>query len=414
MIEYFSEKTDFYKHHKPSELLSAYGSPLYVYNEDILRERARQIKNFVNMPNFTVSYSVKANCNLHILKILKEEGLHADAMSEGEIFVTEQAGYEKDRIFFVCNNVSAREMKYAVDRGIMVSVDSLSQLELYGRNFPKTKVAVRINPGIGAGHHKKVVTAGEATKFGINIDKAMDVIGIAKKYNLKIAGLNQHIGSFIMTCTEYIKGVKELLHLSLLFEDLEFLDFGGGFGIPYNKQQGQQPLDLEKFGKELKDVLTAWQEEHNKNILFKCEPGRFVVAESSILLGRVYAKKHNYNKIYIGTDIGFSVLIRHAMYGAHHDIEIYRKDKPVKNGAYEYVNIAGNICESGDILAEERQLPVILEGDIIGVMDAGAYGYSMSSNYNNRLRPAEVLIKSDGGLQVIRKRETLEDLIKGF
>ena len=125
-------------------------------------------------------------------------------------------------------------------------------------------------------------------------------------------------------------------------------------------------------------------------------------------------KKHNYNKIYIGTDIGFSVLIRHAMYGAHHDIEIYRDDKPVKNGAYEYVNIAGNICESGDILAEERQLPVILEGDIIGVMDAGAYGYSMSSNYNNRLRPAEVLIKSDGGLQVIRKRETLEDLIKGF
>lgn len=220
-----------------------------------------------------------------------------------------------------------------------------------------------------------MVTAGEATKFGINIDKANDVIRIAEKYNLKIAGLNQHIGSFIMTSTEYIKSVKELLQLSSLFEDIEFLDFGGGFGIPYNKQQGQQPLDLKQFGKELKDVLTSWQKEKKKNILFKCEPGRFVVAESSILLGKVYAKKHNYNKIYIGTDIGFSVLIRHAMYGAHHDIEIYRNDKP---GAYKLEHLSFQALVAGEVIRSVARVIIngrekVREGVLIHMLDEIAF-----------------------------------------
>ena len=149
-------------------------------------------------------------------------------------------------------------------------------------------------------------------------------------------------------------------------------------------------------------------------MIIRCEPGRFVVAESAILLGTVHAKKSNYEKIFIGTDIGFSVLIRPAMYGSFHDIEIYRKDKLVKEKTFETVSITGNICESGDILVEERELPKIQEGDLIGVMDAGAYGYSMSSNYNNRLRPAEILIKSDNSIQLIRKRDSYEDLLKGF
>lgn len=413
-MEYFSEQTDFYKGHKPSELLKTYGSPLYVYNEDILRQRARQIKSFVDMPNFEVSYSIKANSNLNILKILKEEGLHVDAMSDGEIFILEQAGFTSDHIFYVCNNVSAKEMKYAVDRNIMVSVDSLSQLVLYGKNFAGSKVAVRLNPGIGAGHHQKVVTGGKTTKFGINLDKINDVLDIAKQYDLKIVGINQHIGSLFMSSTEYIRGAKELLETALIFKDLEFIDFGGGFGIPYKKQEGQQPLELMKFGKELSQILTKWQTQYGKNILFRCEPGRFVVAESAILLGTVHAKKNNYNKIFIGTDLGFSVLIRPAMYGSHHDIEIYREDALVKSKPYEFVNITGNICESGDILAEERELPVIQEGDLLGVMDAGAYGYSMSSNYNNRMRPAELLIKSDKSLVLIRKRDTFQDLLAGF
>ena len=413
-MEYFSENKSFYKTHSPSELLKKYGSPLYVYNEDILREQAKKIKTLVNLPNFEVSYSIKANSNLHILKILKEEKLHADAMSDGEIYVLEKAGYKSDHIFYVCNNVSVEEMRYAVDRNIMISLDSLSQLELYGKAFKGTKVAIRLNPGIGAGHHQKVVTGGKTTKFGINLDKIQDVHKISEKYNLTIVGINQHIGSLFMSSTEYIRGVKELLQTALEFKDLEFIDFGGGFGIPYRKQEGQEPLELEKFGFELTEVLKNWQNKYKKNILFRCEPGRFVVAESAILLGTVHAKKNNYEKIFIGTDIGFSVLIRPAMYGSFHDIEIYRKDKLVKGKPFETVSITGNICESGDILVEERELPKIQEGDLIGVMDAGAYGYSMSSNYNNRLRPAEILIKSDDSIQLIRKRDSYEDLLKGF
>jgi diaminopimelate decarboxylase len=413
-MEYFSEITNFYKQYKPSELLERYGSPLYVYNEDILRLRARQIRSLVDMPNFEISYSIKANSNLHILEILKEEGLHADAMSDGEIFVLQKAGYNKDHIFYVCNNVSVEEMKYAVDRGIMISIDSLSQLILYGKNFPATKVAVRLNPGIGAGHHQKVVTGGKTTKFGINLDKIDEILEISERYNLKIVGINQHIGSLFMSSTEYLRGVNELLQTALIFKDLEFIDFGGGFGIPYKKQEGQQPLELIQFGKDLKQLLSEWETINKKNIIFRCEPGRFVVAESAILLGKVYSRKNNYNKIFIGTDIGFSVLIRPAMYGSHHDIEIYRDEELVKDKPYESVNITGNICESGDILVEERELPTIKEEDIIGVMDAGAYGYSMSSNYNNRMRPAEILIRSDGSLLQIRKRDTYDDLLKGF
>ena len=413
-MNYFSEDTLFYKSYKPSELLRKYGSPLYVYNEDILRKSARDLKNLVDLPNYEVSYSIKANSNLHILRILKEEGLHADAMSDGEIYILNEAGFKNENIFYVCNNVSAEEMKYAHDRGIMISVDSLSQLRTYGMNFPGTKVAVRLNPGIGVGHHQKVVTGGKTTKFGINLDMIPNIKAIESEFGLTISGINQHLGSLFMSSSEYLRGVNELLETALQFEDLEFLDFGGGFGIPYEKQNGQERLELIEFGKKLTEVLRNWQETNDKHIIFRCEPGRYIVAESSILLGSVYAKKSNYEKLFIGTDIGFSVLIRPAMYGSHHDIEVYRNDELVRDDVKETVNITGNICESGDILAEERELPVITEGDILGVMDAGAYGYSMSSNYNNRMRPAEVMILSDGSLKLIRRRDTYEDLVRGF
>lgn len=411
---YYSESVNFFMGHLPSKLLEDYGSPLYVYNESILRSQARKIKNFVGLDNFTVSYSVKANTNLFLLKILREEGLHADAMSIGEIFVLEKAGYKPEEIFFVCNNVSAKEMKYAVDRKIMVSVDSLSQLILYGKNFPNTKVAVRLNPGIGAGHHQKVVTGGKTTKFGINIEKIQEILDIAKKYNLKIVGINQHIGSLFMSSTEYLRGAREMLETSLHFKDLEFIDFGGGFGIPYNKQEGQKPLDLDALGLKLKELLEDWQKTHKQSLEFKSEPGRFVVAEAGVLLGTVYAKKENYRKIFIGTDLGFSVLIRPTLYGSHHDIEVYRSDLIVKDEERKPVNITGNICESGDILAEERMLPIIKENDILAIMDVGAYGYSMSSNYNNRLKPAEILLKEDGSIAIIRKKQELEDLLSEF
>lgn len=414
MIEYYSTKTNFYGNSDPEKLVKEFGSPLYVYNEKILRQRCRDMKNLVDYPYFIPNYSIKANSNLEILKIVKEEGLRADAMSAGEIQLLLYAGFAPENLFFVPNNVSEAELKYAVDHGVLVSVDSLSQLELLGKINQGGKAAVRFNPGVGAGHHEKVVTAGKKTKFGVNIDCVGQVKEIAKKYDMKICGVNQHIGSLFMEGDAYIEGVKSLLSVAEQFEDIDFVDMGGGFGIPYRKQEGQGKLDLVSFKAKLTQVLEQWTDKYGKKILFKTEPGRYIVAESGVVLGNVYSTKNNYGNRYVGTDIGFNVLARPVMYDSHHDIEVYRAGKPLNSEATEEVTVVGNICESGDIIAKKRALPAIKEGDILGVMDAGAYGYAMSSNYNMRLRPAEVLIKEDGEPKLIRRRDTFEDLIANF
>lgn len=408
-----STSQDFYGKTNPAGLIEKYGSPLYVYNEAILRKRCRELKNMVDYKYFHVNYSPKANSNLEILKIVRDEGLWTDAMSPGEIYVSLKAGFKPGQIFYISNNVNDEEYIYAIRAGVKISVDSVSQLARYGRLNPGSGVAIRINPGIGAGHHKKVVTGGKKTKFGIEIGFLDEVKKVLQKYNLKITGINQHIGSLFMDGDSYIESVESILSVAKEFAYLEFVDLGGGFGIPYHKQENESRLDLHAMGLKLTEIISGWIRDYGKEIIFKIEPGRYVAAESAVLLGTVNAVKMNYNIKYVGTDLGFNVLIRPAMYDSHHDIEIYRKsDKPsVKK---EQVRIVGNICETGDIIAKDRMLPEIFEEDIIGVLDAGAYGYAMSSNYNNRLRPAEVLIDQDGNDRLIRRRETPEDLLRTF
>lgn len=414
MKHYYTEETQFFKGMNPAELLKEFGSPLYVYSESILRDRCREMANLVSYPRFKSNYSIKANSNLEILKIAKQEGLHADAMSPGEIHVLMAAGYKPEELLYVSNNVSAEEMKFAVDRDILVSCDSLSQLELFGRNFPGTRVAVRFNPGVGAGHHEKVVTAGKNTKFGVNKDLVPEVKQILNNYDLKLAGINQHIGSLFMEIDPYIAGLSSILEIAEQFDDLEFVDMGGGFGIPYRKQEGQARLDLKEAGEKLSALLESWTDKYGKKLMIKMEPGRYIVAESCVLLGTVHAVKQNSGKTFVGTDLGFNVLARPVMYDSHHDIEVYRNGVLLKEKGGEPVTVVGNICESGDIIAKDRKLPPAVEGDVMGVMDAGAYGYSMSSNYNNRLRPAEVLITTKGEPRLIRRRDTYEDLMRNF
>lgn len=408
-----TDKSGFYGSTNPVELIEEYGSPLYVYNEKILRKRCREMKNLIKYPNFTVQFSAKANSNLTILKIIREEGLYVDAMSPGEIFIQLKAGFTPDQIFYISNNVSEEEMKFAIDNGIIVSVDSISQLEMFGRINKGGSVAVRFNPGVGAGHSDKVVTGGKKTKFGVDPVFIPEVKSILKKYDLKLVGINQHIGSLFMEGHSYVESVKSILSIAENFEDLEFVDMGGGFGIPYKKQEDEVRLDILKLGEELDKIITEWVSTYGKEIRFKIEPGRYIPAESSVLLGTVHAIKKNYDVKYVGTDLGFNVLARPVMYNSHHDVEIYRKAHKASK-VEETVTIVGNICESGDVIASKRHLPEIFEGDVIGVLDAGAYGYVMSSNYNNRLRPAEVLIKEDGSVQLIRRRDTLEDLMRNF
>ena len=408
-----SSEKKFFGNTDPYQLIEKFGTPLYTYNENILRQRCRDLKGLISYPKFTVNYSLKANSNLELIKIVRSEGLRVDAMSPGEIYLNLLAGYKPEEILYISNNVSEDEFSYAIKAGVMISVDSVSQLSMYGKINPGGKVSFRVNPGVGAGHHEKVTTAGQKTKFGIEMNSIPDVKRIISEYNLKLIGINQHIGSLFMDSEAYLESASNILSIARQFDDLEFVDLGGGFGIPYKKQSDQPRLDLKELGGKLSEVIQKWVTVYGKEIEFKIEPGRYIVAESSILLGKVYATKTNYNIKYIGTDLGFNVLIRPVMYDSHHDIEIYRGND-IASLKEETVNIVGNICETGDIIAKQRRLPEIFEGDILGVLDSGAYGYSMSSNYNSRLRPAEILIQSDGNPRLIRRRDTLDDLVRNF
>ena len=414
LVSKVTDNVNFYMDNSPIDLIEKYGSPLYVYNEKILREKMRDMKNLVKYENFAVNYSAKANSNLAILEIANEEGLNIDAMSPGEMFAELKAGFSPDKIFYISNNVSKEEMQYAIDNNIILSVDSISQLEQYGMLNPGGKVAARFNGGVGAGHHEKVITAGKNTKFGIDPDEMELFNNVLNKYDLKLVGINQHIGSLFMEPDKYIAGVYAILSIAKQFKDLEFIDLGGGFGIPYNKlEDNYKTLDIKALGNKLDEIFEEFTKEYGKRLKFKVEPGRYIVAECGVLLGTVHAIKNNGENKYAGTDIGFNVLARPVMYDSHHDIEVYRKSNEKCEGS-QPITVVGNICETGDIIAKNRMLPILKEGDILGILDAGAYGHVMSSNYNNRLRPAEVLIRENGDVVLIRKRDTLEDIVKNF
>ena len=396
-------------------LVREFGSPLYVYSEDILRSRCRKLLSAFE-GRVCPSYSIKANSNIDLLRIIREEGLDGDAMSPGEIFLLERAGFTSNEIFYIGNNVSADEMQYCIDRNILVNIDSLSQLEMFGKINRGGNVSIRLNPGVGAGHCSKVVTAGHETKFGIDPVFCEDVKRVLNEYDLRLVGVSQHIGSLFLEPEPYIDAAESLLNIvAENFPGLDFVDFGGGFGVPYKPDE--HPLDFDKLRDSLFPLLDDFIARYdNKNVHFRCEPGRFVVAECGLLLGTVHAVKENYKKTFAGTDIGFNVLMRPVLYDSYHEVKLIKKDGGAEAGAAECapLTVVGNICESGDILAKDRLIESPCIGDLIAVENAGAYGYSMSSNYNCRLRPAEVLKTSEGKFKLIRKADTLEGLLMNF
>ena len=268
----------------PEELVNRYGTPLYVYNEAILRERMREMTGLLQDDAFVVNYSIKTNSNLSILKIALEEGLNADAMSPGEIYLLLKAGFPPERIFYVGNNVSDEELRYAIDLGILTSLDSVSQMERFGRINRGGRCAVRLNPGIGAGHHRKVITAGKKTKFAVSEDELGTALETASKYDLRIVGVNQHIGSLFMDPTPFLEAVESFLALAERFPDLEFVDLGGGFGIPYKKLDGEQSLDIGAYSSRLNRIISDWRIRYGRKITVKTEPGRYIAAECSVIL----------------------------------------------------------------------------------------------------------------------------------
>lgn len=419
----FITQSDFFKGNNPESLAKEYGTPLYVYSEEILRDRMNRVANVITKYPYTANFSVKANTNIHILKLALEEGVNCDAMSVGEITMLLKVGFPAEKIFFVPNNVSEDELKFAIEKKIMTSLDSLCQLETFGKLNRGGSCAVRINPGVGAGHHEKVVTGGKKTKFGISEIDIPQIFEIAKKYNLRIAGINQHIGSLFMTGEPYLEAVKNIFRIVLEnkdkysdFANLDFIDFGGGYGIPYHKLDDEKEFPMKDFSIQLEKIIDDFVKDYGKVPLFKSEPGRYCVAEGSVLLGRVFATKENSDHKYAGCDIGMNVLVRPSMYDSYHDVEVIRDGKIVERKESDMIeqNVVGNICESGDILAKERKLPKIQKDDLVCVLDSGAYGWSMCSTYNSRPRSAEIMILKDGSVKLIRRRETIEDLMRLF
>jgi len=402
---------NFYQGHNPGDLIETFGSPLYVYNESILRQRCKEMITLSTVQNFKVNYAMKANTNIHLMSIIREEGLHIDASSVGEIVAALAAGFDPKDIMLIVNGVSTTELRQALDLGVrIISVDSISQLETYGKMNPGGKIALRFNSGIGGGHHEKVVTGGDGTKFGITPEYIPQAKEILNKYNLKLIGINHHIGSQNWGDL-YLQGADALLKIAKQFEDLEFIDLGGGFAIPYNKQNGEKPIDLQMLKQSLDKLMADFTTNYGKQVKFIIEPGRYIAAECGVLLGTVNSLKNCGSIRYAGTDLGFSVLARTTLYDAYHDIEVYGNGVPTDT---EIVSIVGNQCESGDYIAKERCLPKLTEGNVLGILDAGAYGYSMSSQYNHRARPAEILIQLDGNIRRIRHRDTLEDMLQNM
>ena len=410
-ILYFADKNTL-------EIVSEFGTPLYVINEQMIRERYRSLKNVLNLEykNNQINYAVKANSSLSVLKILNSEGASFDCTSTGEVYTCLKAGISSEKMIFTGNMFTDADFTFAVNNDVFVNLDSLSQLNRLVRAYDtlgkeKKGISFRINPEFGAGHHKHTITAGKDIKFGILEEQAIEAYRKAKEAGFEKFGIHQHIGSGIINALDFGKPIEKFINIiEKIIEELdiefEFIDFGGGLGIPYRPEE--EPLDLESYKNlVIKPFLDLVKSKGLGEPIFKIEPGRFLSAESTILLTQVNTIKNNGFKLFAGVNAGFNTLIRPTLYNSYH--HIIPCDIKGKGQESEY-DVVGPICESGDVLGKARNIKELKEGDFLAILDAGAYGFVMSSPYNSRPRPAEVLINDDSVYE-IRKAETFDDLL---
>jgi diaminopimelate decarboxylase len=394
------------------ELAQKYDTPLYVISEKRIRDNYNRIYDALirNYKYVRLYYAAKANSNLAVLKILQSQGAYLDTVSPGEVFMGLISGYTQDRIMFTGTSVRNDELKVLSDANVTVNIDSQSQLDRLLKIAVPPILSVRINPEIGAGHHSHCITAGPDSKFGLWEEEAIQAYAIAKRARVERFGIQMHIGSGILAVEPYVLAVDKLLSIAKRIHEevgisFEFIDIGGGFGVPYKPEDKE--FDLNEFAAKVVTPFKAKVSEYGLGKPFLCiEPGRYLVCDSSILLTEVNTVKVTPSKKFVGVDAGFNTLVRPTMYGSHHQILVANKLGAADKETYDVV---GPICESGDALAKDRELPIIEEGDLLAVLNAGAYGFSMSSQYNSRPRAAEVLIRQ-GKSFLVREREQLDNL----
>ena len=388
------------------DIADRFGTPVYVTDEQILRQNYRNIYGaFAQYMPTEIHYACKANTNLAILSILNQEGSHIDAVSIGEVLTCLKAGFPAERIMYTGVNVSNSELEQVVATGCRINVDSQSELERLAKITTDIPISFRIAPGVSSGHSAKVMTGGKGAKFGIPMDKVIETYARAKDLGFELKGIHAHTGSGGLTVEPFMDVVDVLCETvndikSEVGVQLEFLDFGGGVGVPYKPQDPEADLN------ELAMVITDTIKDETDIKTVALEPGRYVVCDSTILLTRCVDVKDAGIKKYIGVDAGFNTLIRPAFYDSYHYVAIANKFNKAGVAKYE---IVGPICETGDYIAHDRALPEAEEGDVIAVYCGGAYGFAMSSNYNSRPRCAEVLV-NQGEAELIREKEDIEDL----
>lgn len=387
------------------QLATEFGSPLYVYDaEKIASQYQRLTSAFSKVERFKVHYAVKALSNISVLKYLKSLGSALDTVSIQEVQLGLHAGFEPNQIIYTPNGVSMEEIETVATLGVQINIDNLSILEQFGTKHPTIPVCIRINPHVMAGGNANISVGHIDSKFGISIHQLPHILRIIENTKMHINGIHMHTGSDILDVEVFLYAAEILFQTAKHFPELDFIDFGSGFKVPYKK--GDIETNVEEFGRKLTKRFLAFEKEYGRPLTLAFEPGKFLVSEAGYFLAKVNVVKQTTSTVFAGIDSGFNHLIRPMLYGAQHHIENISNPK----GKERYYSVVGYICET-DTFASNIRLTEIHENDILCFKNAGAYCFSMASNYNSRLKPAEVLWK-DGKGHLIRERETFDDILK--
>ncbi|MCT3817504.1 diaminopimelate decarboxylase [Elizabethkingia anophelis] len=386
------------------KIAGEYGTPVYVYETDKIREQYEKLtKSFDDKTRFF--YAAKALTNINILKYIQKLGANIDCVSINEVNLGIKAGFTPEKILFTPNCVDIAEIEEAMKLGVHINIDNISILEQFGNKYGNTyPVFIRINPHIFAGGNYKISTGHIDSKFGISIHQLRHIQRIVKTTGLNVEGLHMHTGSEIKDIDVFIQGLEIMFEMVEDFPNLKYIDMGSGFKVPY--QDGELETDVKTLGKKVLKAVNNFKKETGKDFELWFEPGKYLVSESGHFLVRTNVIKQTTATVFVGVNSGFNHLIRPMFYDSYHKIENLSNPK----GPERIYTVVGNICET-DTFAWDRKINEVREGDILVFRNAGAYGFEMSSNFNSRLKPAEVMVM-DGNVHLIRKRDVFEDLLK--
>lgn len=387
------------------QLAEQFGSPVYVYDAEKIQSQYKRLTNaFSKIESLRINYAVKALSNISILKLLKQVGSGLDTVSIQEVQLGLHAGFEPEKIIYTPNGVSFEEIEEVAHLGVQINIDNLSILEHFGAKYPEIPVCIRINPHVMAGGNANISVGHIDSKFGISVHQMPHILRIVENTGMRINGIHMHTGSDILDIEVFLYAAEILFDVAKNFKELDFLDFGSGFKVPYKKDDIE--TDIEELGKKLSKRFNAFSKEYGRDLTLAFEPGKFLVSEAGYFLAKVNVVKQTTSTVFAGIDSGFNHLIRPMLYGSQHHIENISNPK----GKERFYSVVGYICET-DTFANNRRISEIKEGDILCFRNAGAYCFSMASNYNSRFKPAEVLWHEGKG-HLIRERETFEDLLK--